>query len=83
MDLLDQGLLSPDSLGLGVETDDDPGQTLAQWIAEQEADEETIEDFVREMGLLEHLRVRLQLVEHYDDGTNLCVEKADWKGSEW
>lgn len=54
------------------------GETIAEFIARQKANGDTVYDFARELDLFEDATVHLSIVEHYDDGTSKHIEGGEW-----
>lgn len=76
--LLDAAL---DSVSLTMapnEMDLDPDQTIEQWIA-REKTHGTARDYANDCDLLFPITLYFQVIEHYDDGTHKCVERAEWE----
>lgn len=58
------------------------GETVAEFVARQRANNDTAGDFARELDLFDNPTVYLQVIEHYDDGTKKCVDSGEWSDND-
>lgn len=56
----------------------DFNQTVAEMIAEQRERGETAYSCAKDLDLLSEVAIHFQVVEHYSDGTQKCVERVTW-----
>lgn len=54
------------------------GESVAEWIARQNANGDTPWDLAKDLDLIDGVTITLQVIERYDDGSQKCVDRGEW-----